>query len=86
MLFSEINLEPADKVYGSLRYESGLMRIAYALGNPSEAKKLFAGPVMSDAEPFRSMFLKETIGIDNWNNDFHNYTLIWRQGTVHEIF
>ncbi|CAB3247824.1 unnamed protein product [Arctia plantaginis] len=84
-ILPEINLEPADSVYGSLRYESGLIRIAYAMGNPSEAKKLYAGPIMSDAEPFRTMFLKESIGIDNWNNNFHNYTLIWRQDRI-EVF
>ncbi|KAF9811618.1 hypothetical protein SFRURICE_005817 [Spodoptera frugiperda] len=56
----------------------GLMRIAFARGNPSLAKKLCGGPILSDSDPFRSLLMKEKIGIDNWNKDFHNYTLIWR--------
>ncbi|CAH2090809.1 unnamed protein product [Euphydryas editha] len=76
-LMPEINLEPRDNVYGSQRYESGLIRIAYAKGNPAFAKKLYGGPILSDAEPYRSYHLKEKLGIDNWNKDFHNYTLIW---------
>lgn len=74
----ELNLEPHDNVYGFRRYESGLMRVAFARGNPSYAKKLFGGPVLSDSEPFRSLLMKEKIGIDNWNKDFHNYSLVWK--------
>ncbi|XP_028179419.1 beta-1,3-glucan-binding protein-like [Ostrinia furnacalis] len=77
-LIPELNLEPHDNIYGSRRYESGLMRVAFAKGNPEYAKKLFGGPVLSDSEPYRSLLMKEKIGIDNWNKDFHNYTLIWK--------
>ncbi|XP_026327898.1 beta-1,3-glucan-binding protein-like [Hyposmocoma kahamanoa] len=77
-LIPEINLEPLENFYGPHRYESGLMRVAFVKGNPTFAKKLMGGPVLGDTEPFRSYLLKEKIGIENWNKDFHNYTLIWR--------
>lgn len=82
IILSEINLEPQENHYGSRRYESGLMRVAFAKGNPTFAKKLMGGPILCDAEPFRSYLLKEKIGIDNWNKEFHNYTLIWRPGNL----
>ncbi|KAG7295857.1 Beta-1-3-glucan-binding protein [Plutella xylostella] len=81
-LLPEINLEPRDNIYGVNRYASGLMRVAFVRGNPSFSKKLSAGPVLSDAEPFRSALLKEKIGIDNWNKGYHNYTLIWKPDGV----
>ncbi|KAL0822263.1 hypothetical protein ABMA28_004385 [Loxostege sticticalis] len=81
-LIPELNLEPHDNVYGFRRYESGLMRVAFARGNPSYAKKLFGGPVLSDSEPFRSLLMKEKIGIDNWNKDFHNYSLVWKPNAI----
>ncbi|XP_026734112.1 beta-1,3-glucan-binding protein-like [Trichoplusia ni] len=77
-LIPEINLEPSENVYGSNRYESGLMRVAFARGNPSLAKKLYGGPVLSDTEPYRSLHLKEKIGLENWNKEYHNYTMIWK--------
>ncbi|KAJ8715916.1 hypothetical protein PYW08_013201 [Mythimna loreyi] len=77
-LVPEINLEPTENVYGSLRYESGLMRVAFARGNPSLSKKLYGGPLLSDSEPFRSMMMREKIGIENWNKEYHNYTMIWK--------
>ncbi|XP_026734114.1 beta-1,3-glucan-binding protein-like [Trichoplusia ni] len=77
-LIPEINLEPSDHTYGQEHYESGVMRVAFARGNPILAKKLYGGPVLSDTEPFRSALLKEKIGIENWNKDFHNYTLVWK--------
>nr|WJZ56741.1 beta-1,3-glucan recognition protein 3 [Dioryctria sylvestrella] len=76
-LVPEINLEPKENVFGSKRYESGLMRVAFARGNAVFAKKLYGGPVLADTEPFRSLLMKEKIGIDNWNKDYHNYTMIW---------
>lgn len=81
-LIPEINLEPLDNVYGSLRYASGLMRVAFARGNPSEAKKLYGGPILTDSGPFRTQLLKQTTGIENWSNDYHNYTLIWKQDSI----
>ncbi|CAH0398896.1 unnamed protein product [Chilo suppressalis] len=77
-LIPELNLEPKDYVYGSRRYESGLIRVAFARGNPSESKTLCGGPLLTDSEPYRSYLMKQKIGINNWNNDFHNYTLIWK--------
>ncbi|CAD0201008.1 unnamed protein product [Chrysodeixis includens] len=74
----KINLEPSDQTYGKDHYESGFMRVAFARGNPSLAKKLYGGPVLADTEPFRSALLKEKIGNKNWNKDYHNYTLVWR--------
>ncbi|XP_049874295.1 beta-1,3-glucan-binding protein-like [Pectinophora gossypiella] len=85
-LLPEINLEPLSNIYGASRYESGLMRVAFVKGNPTFAKKLYAGPVLSDAEPYRSKLMKEKIGIENWSMDFHNYTLIWKpDGLVMQV-
>ncbi|XP_052741807.1 beta-1,3-glucan-binding protein-like [Bicyclus anynana] len=81
-LMPEINLEPRDNVYGKQRYESGLIRVAFARGNPPFAKRLYGGPVLTDAEPYRSFLLKEHHGIDNWSKDFHNYSLIWRPNGI----
>ncbi|CAG4946619.1 unnamed protein product [Parnassius apollo] len=77
-LLPEIILEPRDNVYGHRRYESGLIRVAFAKGNPIFAKKLYGGPVLSDTEPYRSFLMKEKIGIDNWYKDFHNYSMVWK--------
>ncbi|GBP49632.1 Beta-1,3-glucan-binding protein [Eumeta japonica] len=77
-LLPEINLEPKENVYGSRRYASGLMRVAFARGNLVFAKKLYGGAMLSDTEPYRSQLQKEKIGIENWNREYHNYTLVWR--------
>ncbi|KAF9408553.1 hypothetical protein HW555_011795, partial [Spodoptera exigua] len=76
-LLPEINLEPLEYSYG-YNYDSGLMRIAFVRGNSNVAKKLYGGPVLADADPFRSELLQEKIGTDNWYKDYHNYTLIWK--------
>ncbi|CAG9782085.1 unnamed protein product [Diatraea saccharalis] len=81
-LIPELNLEPKDYVYGSRRYESGLMRVAFARGNPSESKTLCGGPLLTDSEPYRSYLMKQKIGIDNWNKEFHNYTLVWKPNGI----
>lgn len=54
--------------------------MAFAKGNDVYAKKLYGGPVLTDTDPYRTLLLKEKIGIENWNRDFHNYTLIWKPG------
>nr|WJZ56740.1 beta-1,3-glucan recognition protein 3 [Dioryctria sylvestrella] len=77
-LLPEINLEPKDNAYGSGRYESGLMRVAFIRGNDEFARTLYGGPVLSDTQPFRSLLMKESFSSNNWNHDFHNYTMIWR--------
>ncbi|XP_047516561.1 beta-1,3-glucan-binding protein-like [Pieris napi] len=77
-LIPELNLEPHDKVYGSARYESGLIRVAFAKGNPTYSKKLYGGAILSDTDPYRTYLMKEKIGIDSWNKDYHTYTLIWK--------
>ncbi|CAK1544887.1 unnamed protein product [Leptosia nina] len=84
-LIPEIQLEPRFYEYGTRRYASGLLRIALVKGNVEFAKKLVGGPVMSDTEPFRSMYLKEKVGYDNWNKDYHNYTLVWKPDII-ELF
>nr|XP_034831536.1 uncharacterized protein LOC117988493 [Maniola hyperantus] len=81
-LIPEINLEPRDNVYGKQRYESGLIRVAFARGNPPFGKRLYGGPVLTDAEPYRTFLLKEHLGIDNWNKDFHNYSMIWKPNGI----
>lgn len=79
-------MEPRENVYGSERYASGVIRIAYAKGNPAYAKTLYGGPILSDTEPYRSYNLKNKLGIDNWNKDFHIYTLIWKPGSFYSLF
>lgn len=79
---AELNLEPLESLYGAQRYESGIIRVAFAKGNDVFSKKLYGGPVLSDAEPYRSLHLKEKIGIENWNRNYHNYTLIWKPGQL----
>ncbi|NP_001128672.1 beta-1,3-glucan-binding protein-like [Bombyx mandarina] len=81
-LIPEVNLEPHEKMYGPRRYESGLMRIAFTRGNAVFSKKLYAGPVLSDTEPFRSKLMKEKLGIENWNKEYHNYTMIWKPNGI----
>lgn len=80
MTFAEITLEPRDSVYGDQRYESGLIRVAFAKGNTLFAKKLYGGPVLSDSEPYRTIHMKEKTGIYNWYKDFHNYSMVWKPG------
>ncbi|XP_013136480.1 PREDICTED: beta-1,3-glucan-binding protein-like [Papilio polytes] len=77
-LIPEITLEPRDSVYGDQRYESGLIRVAFAKGNTLFAKKLYGGPVLSDSEPYRTIHMKEKTGIYNWYKDFHNYSMVWK--------
>ncbi|XP_047026780.1 beta-1,3-glucan-binding protein-like [Helicoverpa zea] len=77
-IYPEIQLEPRDHVYGIRNYASGLLRIATIKGNAESAKKLYAGPIMCDSEPYRSAYLKEKAGSDLWSRDFHNYSLEWR--------
>lgn len=60
---SEIQLEPRFNEYGARRYASGLLKIALVKGNVEYAKKLMAGPVMSDLEPYR--YSKANIGTSN---------------------
>ncbi|KOB76198.1 Beta-1,3-glucan recognition protein 3, partial [Operophtera brumata] len=54
-LVPELNLEPLENVYGTRRYESGLIRVAFAKGNDVYAKKLYGGPVLSDTDPYRTL-------------------------------
>ncbi|XP_049874241.1 beta-1,3-glucan-binding protein 1-like [Pectinophora gossypiella] len=77
-LVPEIQLEPKDHVYGLRNYASGVLRIASVKGNLAYSKKLYGGPIMCESEPYRNAHLKEKIGFDHWNKDFHNYSLIWR--------
>ncbi|XP_048487824.1 beta-1,3-glucan-binding protein [Plutella xylostella] len=82
-LVPEINLEPRDNIYGNGRYASGLMRIAFARGNPNMTTSLYAGPVLYSKEPFRSALIKEKIGQEDWHKEYHNYTLVWRKDGIH---
>lgn len=77
-LYPEIQLEPLNRIYGIRNYASGIMRVATVKGNAEFAKKLYGGPIMCDAEPYRSFYLKEKFGYDMWGKDFHNYSLEWR--------
>ncbi|CAH0730012.1 unnamed protein product, partial [Brenthis ino] len=77
-LIPEIQLEPKENVYGAQNYASGLLRIATVKGNVDYSKKLYAGPILTAEEPYRSAHLKEKIGFDHWSKTFHNYTLVWK--------
>nr|AFU52689.1 beta-1,3-glucan recognition protein 4d [Thitarodes pui] len=74
----EIQLEPRDNNYGTLKYASGLMKVASVKGNGILSRTLTGGVIMSDREPFRSYAMLENRGQDSWTKDFHNYTLVWK--------
>ncbi|XP_045450696.1 beta-1,3-glucan-binding protein-like [Melitaea cinxia] len=82
-IFPEIQLQPRDNIYGPQNYASGLLRIATVKGNEYLSKKLYGGPILCDSEPYRSKHLKEKVGFDAWNKDFHNYTLLWRPDGIY---
>nr|ADZ45540.2 beta-1,3-glucan recognition protein 4b [Thitarodes pui] len=77
-LVPEIQLEPRDNNYGTLKYASGLMKVASVEGNGILSRTLTGGVIMSDREPFRSYAMLENRGQDSWTKDFHNYTLVWK--------
>ncbi|XP_048487483.1 beta-1,3-glucan-binding protein [Plutella xylostella] len=81
-LIPEIILEPTDHVYGNGRYASGMLRIAFSPGNAESSRTLYGGPVLSSREPIRSQFLKEKIGTDDWNKEFHNYSVVWLPDSI----
>ncbi|CAG9088985.1 unnamed protein product [Plutella xylostella] len=75
----EINLGPRHNVYGDGNYASGIIRIAFVRGNPGMGRSLYGGPILSSKEPIRSKFLKEKVGSEEWNKEFHNYSMIWKR-------
>lgn len=77
-LVPEIQLEPRDNVYGTRDYGSGILRIATVKGNVDFSKKLYAGPLLSASEPYRSTHFKEKVGFDHWSKTYHNYSLVWK--------
>ncbi|CAH2039323.1 unnamed protein product, partial [Iphiclides podalirius] len=84
-LTPEITLEPRESVYGKLRFDSGLIRVAFAKGNDVFAMKLYGGPVLFDKDPYRSQFLREKVGVEIWNKEFHNYTMLWKPGFYSQL-
>ncbi|XP_048487619.1 beta-1,3-glucan-binding protein isoform X1 [Plutella xylostella] len=81
-LVPEINLEPRHNVYGDGNYASGIIRIAFVRGNPGMGRSLYGGPILSSKEPIRSKFLKEKVGGEEWNKEFHNYSMIWKRDGI----
>ncbi|CAG4946609.1 unnamed protein product [Parnassius apollo] len=77
-----IQLEPRDKIYGSLNYASGLIRIACVKGNIEYSKRLYGGVIVSELNPYRKAYLKEKVGNDQWNRKFHNYSILWSPNEV----
>ncbi|CAH0584501.1 unnamed protein product [Chrysodeixis includens] len=77
-IYPEIQLEPRDNIYGINNYASGIIRVATNKGNAEFSKKLYAGPIMSATEPYRSSHLRERTGSDAWTKDFHIYSVEWR--------
>ncbi|CAH2211393.1 jg4984, partial [Pararge aegeria aegeria] len=77
-LVPELHLEPRDNVYGDQNYASGLLKVGFVKGNVEDSKNLYGGPILNDATPFRTRYMKEKIGYDHWNKVFHNYTLVWK--------
>lgn len=77
-----IQLEPVNKNYGIRNYVSGLLRVACVKGNTEYIKTLVGGPIMSEAEPYRTANLKEFISNEPWTNEFHNYTLEWSPDAI----
>ncbi|XP_068618731.1 beta-1,3-glucan-binding protein 1-like [Battus philenor] len=72
-----IQLEPRDNIYGSTNYASGIIRIACVRGNIEFSKKLYSGAIVSESNPLRSAFVREKFGNQQWNKNYHNYTLVW---------
>lgn len=62
-----LNLEPIENAYGTNRYNSGLMRVAFIRGNenlktksgePIDGRKLSGGAVLVNREKFRDLWVK----------------------------
>lgn len=78
-VFPELFLEPVENSYGSGKYESGQMRIAFIKGNTG---LLSGGVILAQKEPNRSERMCTNSNPDNikWDNDYHIYTLEWTPG------
>ncbi|XP_063893088.1 beta-1,3-glucan-binding protein [Helicoverpa armigera] len=84
MIVPEIQLEPTDNVYGDKNYASGLIRIAFNYNFRIEIKEntrraVLSGPVFRANQLFLNNHTMGYVKRDggNWDEDFHNYTLIW---------
>ncbi|XP_013136472.1 PREDICTED: beta-1,3-glucan-binding protein-like, partial [Papilio polytes] len=77
-----IQLEPRDNIYGSMDYESGLMRVACVKGNLEMSRKLYGGPIVTKSEPLRSEYLRQKQSNQQWSKYFHNYTLVWTPDNI----
>uniref|UniRef100_A0A2A4JIM4 Uncharacterized protein n=1 Tax=Heliothis virescens TaxID=7102 RepID=A0A2A4JIM4_HELVI len=78
-ILPEINLEPSDHTYGMNNYESGLIRIAFTFNSGLSTDRMFirGGPVFRANQLFNNHTVLMSKLDGNWDEDFHNYTLIW---------
>lgn len=62
-----LNLEPMENAYGTTRYNSGLLRVAFIRGNenlktqsgePIDGRKLSGGAVLVNREKYRDLWMK----------------------------
>ncbi|XP_075232855.1 beta-1,3-glucan-binding protein-like isoform X2 [Lycorma delicatula] len=87
-IIPQIYLEPKNKEYGPI-FNSGRMVIIKNNGNKQlttdsgediSSKKLKAGIVMGVDYNIKNDFSTQSVP-NYWQNDFHNFTLIWKPGT-----
>lgn len=83
-LFSEILLEPKEKLYGNA---SGALFVAYSRGNDyltgrdgdeQGSRTLYGGVLLGEAEPERNTKLSSIKSEVPYTNSFHTFTLTWR--------
>lgn len=69
-LFADLNLEPIENAYGTSRYNSGLLRVAFVRGNenlksksgePIDGSRLSGGGVLVSREKWRDLWMAVTI-------------------------
>lgn len=90
-IFPQLNLEPAELIYGSDYFASGLLRIGMVRGNEvlltSEHQSiggewLCGGAVLTAGSQFRDTWMKCTMGDKLWSDDFHTYGLEWTDEAI----
>ncbi|XP_077290193.1 beta-1,3-glucan-binding protein-like [Arctopsyche grandis] len=89
-LYPELYLESAQSKYGGAGYDSGVMRVGFARGNPDldkdgeklNNKVLSGGVVLDQFDLCHSRNLRTTTGAKPWGDDYHTYGLIWDDNKI----
>ncbi|XP_054266875.1 beta-1,3-glucan-binding protein 1-like [Macrosteles quadrilineatus] len=87
-LVPELWLEPKDHVYGP-GLSSGRIRIALVRGNSElqckdgdlGLQRLESGVLLGPEDKVRRRSIRTTLP-DSWHDEFHNYSLIWKPGSI----